>query len=335
MDKATMMMASSSTLLLLLMLAPEVAIESFHVRTTVSSFHQRQHAAGVLLSNNSNRSEQQQKQQAQIPSLLLPSTLLPQRRPVVSTMILMSSSPEDEEETAASPPSSSSTEIATTTTTTTPSPTTPLSTTIKNAAIKLLVKLNDLGASFKPKAQQASLNGSQASTKSARFGYGVMSCLYYSLFILYRAYRGFFVLLPAVFKQVYVQMEDAMKSSNMALIEAEEKELQAEGGGSDGEVYIPRKTWRTTLTVSVLAAVVTASYVIGGTVQMATNFFKTLTTSSSVPKSFEAAADGMVDYESKIGKISDGTGINGATPPPSPTADDDDDDDVKNDTLSP
>eukprot|EP00529_Nitzschia_sp_RCC80_P029102 CAMPEP_0113456610 /NCGR_PEP_ID=MMETSP0014_2-20120614/8976_1 /TAXON_ID=2857 /ORGANISM="Nitzschia sp." /LENGTH=325 /DNA_ID=CAMNT_0000348069 /DNA_START=54 /DNA_END=1031 /DNA_ORIENTATION=- /assembly_acc=CAM_ASM_000159 len=316
-------MASSSTLLLLLLLAPEVVVESFHVRKV--SFHQ--HAAGVSNSNNSKRPEQQQ---AQFSSLLLPSPS-PRNRPV-SMMILMSSSPEDEEETTSSPPASStSTEIAATT----PAPTTPLSTTIKDAAVKLLVKLNDLGASFKPKAQRASLNGSQAATKSAKFGYGAMSCLYYSLFILYRAYRGFFVLLPAVFKQVYVQMEDAMKSSNMALIEAEENELKAEGGSEgdgESEVYIPRKTWRTRLTVSVLATVVTASYMIGGTVQMATNFFKTLTTSSSVPKSFEAAADGMVDYESKIGKISDGTGINGATLPPSPTADDDDD---KSDRLSP
>eukprot|EP00529_Nitzschia_sp_RCC80_P029453 CAMPEP_0113513440 /NCGR_PEP_ID=MMETSP0014_2-20120614/39865_1 /TAXON_ID=2857 /ORGANISM="Nitzschia sp." /LENGTH=328 /DNA_ID=CAMNT_0000409847 /DNA_START=69 /DNA_END=1055 /DNA_ORIENTATION=+ /assembly_acc=CAM_ASM_000159 len=322
----TKMMASSSTLLLLLLLAPEVVVESFHVRTV--SFHQ--HAAGVSNSNNSKRPEQQQ---AQFSSLLLPSP--PPQDRLVSTILMSSSSPEDEEETTSSPPASStSTEIAATT----PAPTTPLSTTIKNAAVKLLAKLNDLGAGFKPKAQQASLDGSQAATKSAKFGYGVMSCLYYSLFILYRAYRGFFVLLPAVFKQVYVQMEDAMKSSNMVLIEAEEKELRAEGGSEggdgEGEVYIPRKTWRTTLTVSVLATVVTASYMIGGTVQMATNFFKTLTTSSSVPKSFEAAADGMVDYESKIGKISDGTGINGATlPPPSPTADDDDDD--KSGKLSP
>jgi hypothetical protein len=224
----------------------------------------------------------------------------------------MSSPQDDSDDTK----SSSSTPVTTPTSTTTTATTTPLSTTVKKGAQKLWLKVNDVGASFKPKAQEASSRGYVATTKSAQFGYGLKACLYYSLFILYRAYRGFFVLLPAVFREVYVRMEDAMKSSNMALIEAEENELDVTGraeDGSSGVVYKPRQTWRTRLTVSVLAAVVTASYMIGGTVQMATNFIKTLTSSSSVPKSFEAAADGMVDYESKIGKIG-GAQINGAAP---------------------
>ena len=97
-------------------------------------------------------------------------------------------------------------------------------------------------------------------------------------------------------------MEDAMTSSDMALIEEERKDGEVNTEGT--ETYSPEpQRLRTRMKVSILDVVVSISYMIGGTVQMATRFIKTLTKSSSVPKSFEAAADGMVDYESKIEKI--------------------------------
>lgn len=112
-----------------------------------------------------------------------------------------------------------------------------------------------------------------------------------------------------------MKMEAAMNSSDLALEETEEELMmspQADGSSSSSAVASTpanQTSWRTKITVSVLAGVVTVSYILGGTLQMATRFVKTLTKSSSVPKSFEAAADGMVDYEFKIGRI--GNQING------------------------
>jgi hypothetical protein len=162
----------------------------------------------------------------------------------------------------------------------------------------LVTLINEAGQSFKPLAEKATARGYQEETRPKKFLYGVQACVYYLLFIAYRAYRGFFVLLPAVFQQVYQRMEAAMNSDNLS--------LQQVAGSEEGSVGTSDRadaTWRTKLTVSVLATVITASYVLGGTLKMAGRFLRTITKTSSVPKSFEAAADEMVDYEGRISLI--------------------------------
>jgi hypothetical protein len=304
-----------------LLLVPAVIVQSFHLQHPYHGLLGRAKTAATTTTTTGN---------LVLPRFASSEEKTPQSRrrqqyygsgSILVTPLFLSSDPQqqDDEEVEIVEISSSTTSTSSNSTTATTTSTSSLATTAKKAAQKLWVKLNDLGAGLKPKAQKATAKGYEATTKSAQFGYGLQACLYYSLFILYRAYRGLFVLLPAVFKQVYVKMEEAMQSSDMALVEAEEELMPPSDDGS--VVYKPKKQmWRTRLTVSALASVVTMSYMIGGTVQMATRFFKTLTKSSSVTKSFEAAADGMVDYESKIGKIGGGgksssstTGINGDT----------------------
>lgn len=169
----------------------------------------------------------------------------------------------------------------------------------------ILDLIDDVGQSFKPMAEKATAKGYQAETQTKKVLYAIKACAYYMLFILYRAYRGLFILVPAVFRQVYRKMELAMNSSDLTL----------EGDNNitavDASATTPDKmTWRTRVTVSILALVVTLSYVFGATFKMVTKFVRTVSKSRSFPKSFEAAADELVTYEDRVGRIGK---INGDT----------------------
>jgi hypothetical protein len=67
-------------------------------------------------------------------------------------------------------------------------------------------------------------------------------------------------------------------------------------------------SWRTKITVSLIATIVTISYVLGGALRMANQFFRTITKTSSVPKSFEAAADELAKHEDRINRSIDKDG---------------------------
>mmetsp|Transcript_15409 Transcript_15409/g.31601 ORF Transcript_15409/g.31601 Transcript_15409/m.31601 type:complete len:318 (+) Transcript_15409:113-1066(+) len=187
---------------------------------------------------------------------------------------------------------------ATTTTTT-------KSTTSTDTGKSLLVLLNEIGNNFQGMAQKSTAKGYQCENQYAKILHASKACVYYSLFIIYRAYRGFFVLLPATFRQVYQQMEAAMNTGNLSMEEA--------GFTEDGEEYVSNSSKvRTKATVAVLTSVVTVSYVIGGFLKMASKFVRTIAKTSDVPKSFGAAADEMSNFEgriSRVGKINgdDGT----------------------------
>jgi hypothetical protein len=170
----------------------------------------------------------------------------------------------------------------------------------------ILDLINDVGQNFKPLAEKATAKGYQAETQTKKILYAVKACVYYMLFILYRAYRGLFVLVPAVFRQVYRKMELAM-NSDLAL----EDDKEDGNAVADASSTTPEKvSWRTRVTVSILASVVTASYVLGATFKMVTKFGRTVFKSRSIPKSFEAAADELVSYEDRVSRIGK---INGDT----------------------
>jgi hypothetical protein len=161
--------------------------------------------------------------------------------------------------------------------------------------------LDDLGQSFKPRAQQAEARCDQAETRSKKIMYTLQSCCYYLLFILYRGYRGFFVLLPAVFRRVYAKLEKTMNS-----------DLSLEDDTNTTATSDRPVSWRTKITVSLIATVVTISYVLGGALRVANLFFRTITKTNSVPKSFEAAANEFAEHEDRISRIIDKDGdVNG------------------------
>jgi hypothetical protein len=193
------------------------------------------------------------------------------------------------------------------------------SSTSKKEREGILDLINDIGQNFKPLAEKATARGYQANTQTKKILYAVQACTCYMLFILYRAYRGLFVLVPAVFRQVYRKMELAMNSDLTLQDDDDDDNKEEENVFVVGDVVTTEITtthekvsWRTKLTVSVLASVVTMSYVLGAAVKMMTKFVRTVSKSRSIPKSFEAAADELLTYEdrvSRIGKINGDTNM--------------------------
>ena len=70
----------------------------------------------------------------------------------------------------------------------------------KNRDKSLLTLFNHIGNNFKPMAKKAVANGYQSKDQLKKVLYASKACLYYTLFIVYRSYRGFIVLLPATFR---------------------------------------------------------------------------------------------------------------------------------------
>lgn len=171
----------------------------------------------------------------------------------------------------------------------------------------LLVLMNEIGNNFKDMAQTATKKGTESETQSKKILFAVKASIYYTLFILYRAYRGLFVLLPATFLQVYRKMEVVMDSGNMSIEEV--------GYTESGEDTVSSSSkWKTKLTVSILSMVVTLSYIVGGILKMGAQFFRTIAKTSDVPKSFEAAADEVMNFEGRISRVGKVNGADDASP---------------------
>jgi len=160
----------------------------------------------------------------------------------------------------------------------------------------LLTLLNEVGEKFKTNAQKSTAKGIESKKQSTKILYAAKACLFYTLFILYRTYRGFFVLLPATVRQVYHQMEVVMNTGNLDMIEKNDDT-------TDTTTTVKENSWRTKITVSLLTSVVTVSYICGGVLKLISKFIRTMLKTSNVTKSFEAAADEMGNFEGRISRV--------------------------------
>ena len=160
----------------------------------------------------------------------------------------------------------------------------------------LLTLLNEVGEKFKTNAQKSTAKGIESKKQSTKILYAAKACLFYTLFIIYRTYRGFFVLLPATVRQVYHQMEVVMNTGNLDMIEKNEDT-------TDTTTTVKENSWRTKITVSLLTSVVTVSYICGGVLKLISKFIRTMLKTSNVTKSFEAAADEMGNFEGRISRV--------------------------------
>eukprot|EP00587_Corethron_hystrix_P009721 CAMPEP_0113299360 /NCGR_PEP_ID=MMETSP0010_2-20120614/1429_1 /TAXON_ID=216773 ORGANISM="Corethron hystrix, Strain 308" /NCGR_SAMPLE_ID=MMETSP0010_2 /ASSEMBLY_ACC=CAM_ASM_000155 /LENGTH=219 /DNA_ID=CAMNT_0000152585 /DNA_START=164 /DNA_END=823 /DNA_ORIENTATION=- /assembly_acc=CAM_ASM_000155 len=124
----------------------------------------------------------------------------------------------------------------------------------------------------------------------------VKACAMISLFILYRAYRGIFVILPQVFRRVFEMLEESVDSHPF------EDDLDDLEFKTNGDVTLDsgKVRKRTTLTVSVVATIITASYVLGGAIRVFKSFLNTAISSKNIMSSFESAGDEIVSNEGKI-----------------------------------
>lgn len=167
--------------------------------------------------------------------------------------------------------------------------------------------VDEFGMSLKPRALQAyekslTFNANATSVSSTPESsvvngrvesllYRAKSNIMWMLYIGYRGYRGFFVILPAVFREVYRQLEE----SDLVLDAYEDEDAQ-NGADDSSEADQPMRM-RTRLTISVLSMILTASYVVSGLIRVLGMFVKTFTRTTSVESSLEAAADEVVSNE--------------------------------------
>eukprot|EP00980_Cylindrotheca_fusiformis_P014767 scaffold4026_cov117-Cylindrotheca_fusiformis.AAC.2 len=149
------------------------------------------------------------------------------------------------------------------------------------------VAVNDLAQSLKPEAQKAAVESAEAETTAKKILLALKSYCCYMLFILYRSYRGIFVLSPAVFRRVYSKLKDAIDTD----LETDDMDLETS----------KKASVRTRITVSILAGIVTFSYFLGGAIRVIGKFFRTIVNTTSASKSFEAAVDELADHEGRVG----------------------------------
>jgi len=134
--------------------------------------------------------------------------------------------------------------------------------------------------------------------------YSLKSSLLWMTYIIYRGYRGFFVILPAVFKEVYRQLDESSLVIDVYGDDSndnEEKEyaVNSNADNKQQEEQQPIR-WRTRLTISVLSAMLTLSYVVSGALRVLGSFIKSFTNTLSVESSLEAAADEVAINEDKL-----------------------------------
>jgi hypothetical protein len=146
-------------------------------------------------------------------------------------------------------------------------------------SLNVLHWIDKKGQSLKPAAAKASAKSTLVEGRWPKLRYHLQSCILYSLFIVYRAYRGFFVILPAVFRETFRKMETVVDGNPF---DDAGPDIIRFGGP-------PRTTWRTRVTVSVLAVVVTASYVLGGFLRVMMAMIRGAQ-HGNIPQSFADAA---------------------------------------------
>ena len=113
--------------------------------------------------------------------------------------------------------------------------------------------------------------GTRRNNRFKRILYSLQSTILWVLYILYRGYRGFFVILPAVFKEVYRQLGE----SNLVV------DVYGDDDDDEKEYVVNSKNaveqqpqlqeslrLRTRITISILSAVLTLSYVVGGALRV-------------------------------------------------------------------
>lgn len=145
--------------------------------------------------------------------------------------------------------------------------------------------IDQAGNSLKPKARKASEKIKLAESKLQKLKYVLISSLLYSLLIIYRAYRGCFVLLPAVFQQVYKKLEQAVDSPF-------EAGTKVNGEREASPVADPKASrLGTRVTVSLLATLLTLSFLASGATRVFLRFVRTVVSTSSLTSSFAAAAE--------------------------------------------
>ena len=111
--------------------------------------------------------------------------------------------------------------------------------------------------------------GTRRNNRFKRILYSLQSTILWVLYILYRGYRGFFVILPAVFKEVYRQLGESNLVLDVYGGDDDEKEYAVNSNAVQQQPQLQESLrLRTRITISILSAVLTLSYVVGGALRV-------------------------------------------------------------------
>ena len=112
--------------------------------------------------------------------------------------------------------------------------------------------------------------GTRRNNRFKRTLYSLQSTILWVLYIVYRGYRGFFVILPAVFKEVYRQLGESNLVVDVYGDDDDdiEKEYAVNSNAVEQQPQQESLRLRTRITISILSAVLTLSYVVGGALRV-------------------------------------------------------------------
>ena len=176
----------------------------------------------------------------------------------------------------------------------------------------LLSLLDTTGQALKPAAEKASAKSVFVEGKWHTFRYLAQACLLFSLFILFRGLRSFFVILPAVFRHTYRKLETVIDMDPFEVHNKNDSNMVffAKSSSSSTDKKHPRSLqWRTTITLTILAATVTLSYALGGLLRVLGTAVRS--GGGSLTKSFENAAAAQERHENTLFRRVQERDING------------------------
>jgi hypothetical protein len=148
----------------------------------------------------------------------------------------------------------------------------------------LLETIDNAGLSFKNKAVQADEKIQSAATKWKKFLFRLKTCVLYALFIVYRGARGFVAVLPTVTRHVYAKLEGAVESP-----------FEVDADDKDGKL-----PWETRVTTSLLAGILTASYVLRGAIRVTKKLVSAVVQTTNITEAFALAAQEQEENENMI-----------------------------------
>jgi hypothetical protein len=133
--------------------------------------------------------------------------------------------------------------------------------------------IDDMAQQLKPAAIRANEEATILKTKSVlKYRYFLQSYIFYCLFLCYRAYRGFFVILPAVFQATFMKLQSAVDDTPFDTTPA-----------STGMKL------RTRITISFVTSLIILSYVVSGAGRVLWTLIRSTMNGSNVFQSLQSA----------------------------------------------
>ena len=160
----------------------------------------------------------------------------------------------------------------------------------------VLHRIDKVGLSTKPKAKQASVLYTASTGRGARLKYLAQSFLFFTLYIIYYAARGILAIVPLVYQQLYAKFGNVVEYP----FQEPDAVMTRDVNPATGTLR-----WRTRIMVGVLAAVLSASYVLVGALRVGRTAFQSLRQTRSLIEALKASVEQLEDNAHKMQRFAD------------------------------